>query len=229
MLTIMNSFLRVAGILVLGFAPAYATAGAWPREKGKTFLAVSASAVWPDKRPIELPDIYGSTYIEHGLGAGVTLGLDLGSPDATRKDRLKTVVFMRYTLTPSSAKNQLSLDLGAGTYESSDVVRLGASYGKGFQSFNQNSWITIDAYALHHLSQHRTSIWVDATYGISFTRGKLMAQISAFQKFDGTQTSKFTPSYAHDIGNGRHIEIGMNIDLQSAPDPTLKLGIWQEF
>lgn len=229
MLTIMNRFLRVAGMILLVFAPAYATTVGWPLEKGKTFLALSASAVWPEKRPIELPDIYDSTYAEHGLGAGLTLGLDLGSPDTTRKDRMKTVAFMRYTLTPSSAKHQLSLDLGAEIFEGSHLVRLGASYGKGFQSFNQNSWITIDAHALHHPTLRRTSVWVDATYGVSFTHGKLMAQISAFQRFDGTRTSKFTPSYAHDLGHGRHIEIDMNIDLQNTPDTTLKLGIWQEF
>jgi hypothetical protein len=229
MLRNMNRPLLAMLMLVLGLAPICVDAGAWPREKGKTFLALSASVIWPKQRAIELPDIYGSAYVEHGLGARFTLGLDVGSPDATRQDRLKTIAFLRYTVTPSSTKHQLAFDIGGGTFQALDVLRFGASYGTGFTSFEHNSWITIDAHALHHSTLRNISLTVDATYGVSLKRGKLMAQISGFQSFDGRKTAKFSPSYAHDIGHGRHIEIGVNIDLHNAPDPTLKLGIWQEF
>jgi len=125
-------------MIALCALPFQADAGAWPRERGKTFVSSSASARWPDQRPLELPDIYGSVYVEHGLGARITLGLDVGSSDATRKDRLKTVAFLRYTLTPSSSQHQVAFDIGGGTHRGADVLRLGASYGTGFTSFERN-------------------------------------------------------------------------------------------
>ncbi len=221
------SFLILGCVLCLS-AP-HANAGAWPRGKDKTFVASSATLTWPDKRELELPDIYGASYLEHGISARLTMGLDMGSPDATRPERLKTVGFLRYTFTPQTSPVQLAIDGGGGRYLGTDVARVGLAYGLGFKSFSKNSWIAVDAHALRSVRDTRTAYSFDATYGVALSGGKAMAQISAFQAFDEIRTIKLTPSYAHDLGLGRHLEIGVVLGLRAKPDPVLKIGIWQEF
>ena len=207
----------------------HANAGAWPRGKGKTFSASSAILTWPDGRTIDLPDIYGSTYLEYGISPRLTMGLDMGSPDATRPDRLKTVGFLRYTLTGPNKTHQFAIDVGGGRYLGPDVFRLGISYGLGFQSFSKNSWVAVDAHALRTTTGTQTAYVLDATYGISLKRGKLMAQVSAFHAFDNAKSLNFAPSYALDLGRKRHLEVGVIVGLRGKPDPTLKVGIWQDF
>lgn len=210
-------------------AASMATAGAWPRGKGKTFASSSASLTWPDKRELELPDVYGSSYLEYGLSKRLTIGLDMGSPDATRPERLKTVGFLRYTLTNENSAHQIAIDSGGGKYLNTDVFRLGMSYGLGFQTLKKNSWISIEAHTLRMTSNTQAAYSLDATYGISLEKGKIMGQFSAYQAFDKARNISLTPSYAHDLGNGRHLEIGVTVGLLGKPDPALKIGIWQEF
>ena len=204
-------------------------AGAWPRGKGNVFVAANAELTWPDGRTIELPDIYGGTYLEFGLSQRITLGLDLGSSDATRPDRLKSVGFVRYTLTTPDAPYQFAIDAGAGRFLGETVARLGGSLGTGFTSFDRQSWVSIDLHTLRSTTSGNHATTLDATYGVSMKRGKIMGQLSGFQAFDRTQSVSFTPSFAYDLGKGRHLEIGVRIGLKEKPDPALKIGIWQEF
>jgi len=225
----MNWYFSAAILFALCLVAPGADAGAWSREKGKTFIAGSGIATWPDDRDFELPDIYGSLYIEHGLGKRLTLGLELGSPDVTRKARLKTVGFLRYALSPPDKQNQFSIDGGIGTYLDKDVLRFGASFGRGLSVLERNSWVSVDANILVTPRKAKTAIALDATFGVSLKHGKIMGQLSGYQGFDKKQFLSFIPSYARDIGKGRHIEIGVVIGLHEKPDPALKIGIWQEF
>lgn len=225
----MNKVFSISLSVLCCAAPSCGLAGAWPRGTGNIFVAASAEMTWPKGRAIELPDIYGGTYLEYGLNARVTLGLDVGSTDITRPDRLKTITFARYTITPSNQLSQIAFDFGAGTFLGEPVVRLGVSYGKGFTFSGRQSWVAVDAHSLQAINTQQFATSIDATFGVSMKRGKLMGQVSAFQAFDRTQNASFTPSFAYDIGHGRHLEIGARIGLTGKPDPALKIGIWQEF
>lgn len=206
-----------------------ANAGAWPRGKGKVFVAFNGSFTWPNGRAFEYPDIYGGGYAEVGLGKRLTLGLDLGSPDYTRSSRLKAVGFLRYSLSAPDAAHQFSVDLGAGNYQGDPVVRLGASYGKGLALFSKSGWISMDANMLINPSSRDTTSAIDATLGVNLEHGKLMGLLSMHRSATGTDTYKFTPSYARKLSDKRHIEIGVTFDVKGRSDPALKLGIWQEF
>lgn len=221
--------LKIALCCVLCVLAPCVSAGAWPRGEGKVFISASGSFTWPEGRALELPDIYGSNFLEYGLIDRVTLGLDLGSADITRADRLKAVGFARYTLTRPDAPNQFAIDAGLGQLNGASVVRLGVSYGRGFQSFGLNSWISIEAHSLYDPKGRAFTSSLDATYGVGLARGKLMAQISGYRSFDHAQSLSITPSYVLDLGKGRHLEIGSRIGLRGVPDPALKIGIWQEF
>lgn len=216
-------------ILAVCLCTQHANAGAWPRGKGKVFLSASGSLTWPKGRALEYPDIYGSTYAELGLGARLTLGLDLGSSDATRPDRLKAVGFVRYTLTSAQSRHQFALDLGAGKNLGQNTIRLGASYGTGLQLLGHSGWLSVDAHMLRETASGALTQTFDATLGLNTQRGKLMALFSAHRAAQGQSTLSLTPSYAHKLNDKSHLEIGLTFDLRAGPDPALKLGVWQEF
>ena len=209
--------------------PSLVFAGAWPRGEGKMFVAASAEMTWPDGRALELPDIYGATYLEYGLRPHVTMGLDIGSADITKSERLKAVGFVRYTITQGSSPYQIAVDAGVGTFSGQNVVRFGASYSKGLSIFARDAWVSLDANTLRTTQSAQFASSIDATFGVTLKRGKIIGQISAFQAFDRTRNVSFTPSFAYYLGKGRHLEIGARIGLSGKPDPALKIGIWQEF
>ena len=120
--------LSLAGFLMC-LAASHVHAGAWPRGKGKTFGASAATFTWPDQRELQLPDIYGSTYLEHGIAPRLTMGLDIGTPDAKRLNRLKSVAFLRFTLTANDAPFQVAVDGGGGHYRDTNVTRFACLTG----------------------------------------------------------------------------------------------------
>lgn len=206
-----------------------ADAGAWPRGKGKIFVSSSASLTWPTGRAFEYPDIYGSGYAEYGVSKRLTLGLDLGSSDAMQPNRLKAIGFLRYSLSDPSARHQFALDLGAGTHLGDGVLRIGASYGTGLELLSRSGWLSIDTNMLFNPAAKGSTRALDATLGVNLNKGKFMGQFSAYQAESGATSFSFTPSYAHKLNDKRHVEIGVTFDLQGAPEPALKLGVWQDF
>ncbi|MGB7318081.1 MAG: hypothetical protein WBC85_08960 [Planktotalea sp.] len=216
-------------VVFLCLMAAQAFAGAWPRGKGNAFISSSASLTWPKGRAFEYPDIYGSGYAEYGLSQRVTLGLDLGSSDATRQSRLKAIGFLRYTLSDPNARHQFAMDIGAGKHLGENVIRLGASYGTGIQLFSRPGWVAFDAHTLINPNMKTATSSVDATMGLNLEHGKLIGLLSAHVPSNGARTYTFTPSYVRKFGKSRHIELGVSFDLSGGPDPALKLGIWQEF
>ncbi|WP_293440174.1 hypothetical protein [Planktotalea sp.] len=217
-------FLSLAGLLMC-LAASHVHAGAWPHGKGKTFSASSATFTWPDQRKLKFPDIYGSTYLEHGITPRLTKGLDMATPDAKRHNRLRSVAFSRFTLTANDALFQVAVDGGGGHYRDTDVMRFGLSYRIGFKTLKKDSWISVDAHTLQAVADDCAAYALDATYGITLKHGKIMGQISTFQAFDDAQSISVTPAYAHRIGKSTHFEVGVVLGIRSKPDPTLKIGI----
>jgi len=72
-------FLSLAGLLMC-LAASHVDAGAWSRGKGKTFSVSSATFTWPDQRELKFPNIYGSTYLEHGITPRLRMGPDMSTP-----------------------------------------------------------------------------------------------------------------------------------------------------
>lgn len=224
--------LCLSALIALASAPA-ADAGPWAREAGTAFVSAAAIATWPSGRALDKPDIYGTSYAEVGLGHGLTLGATFGTPDYGDPMRLKAVGFLRYTLTPPSAAHQFALDLGGGLDQGHGVLRVGASLGRGLELRGQGQtvpgWISADAAALFQPDTRQTHFAVDVTFGVSQRRTKYMAHLSASQSYDAAAYVTLTPSIAHQISDGLHIEMGVSVGLKNKPDPELKLGIWREF
>jgi hypothetical protein len=219
----------ILALMCLLLSSVTATAGPWAREKGKIFVAASGFATWPNQRAPQYPDVYGSGYGEYGLGRGLTAGIDLGSSNMKRTDKLKAIGFLRYTLTAPDAPVQAALDFGGGIDLMQPTLRLGASLGYGFQLWDKGSWLSIDWATLHAPEARMQSHTLDITLGMSLKHGKIMGQLSGHESYSGMTTVSFTPSYVRPMGEGRYIEVGANFGLMNKPDPALKFGVWQEF
>ncbi|MGH1577379.1 hypothetical protein [Planktotalea sp.] len=204
-------------------------AGAWPRGKGKVFASASGIFSWPQGRAIELPDIYGSGYAEFGLGQRLTLGLDLGSSDATLVSKLKAVAFVRYSLSDADARHQFALDIGGGQYLGNPVLRMGGSYGTGLQFGKLSGWYSMDVHSLINPNTRASTQNLDASLGVNLSKSKLIGSFSAHRSDTGKRTFTLTPSYAYQINKSQTIEMGIVFDLKRTSDPKLKLGVWQEF
>ena len=211
------------------YLPSLLTAGPWPRGEGNVFLSSSAFLTWPAGRVPEAPDIYGSGFAEYGLTDRLTLGLDIGSPDYMNMDRLKAVGFVKYSLSAPEAIHQVALDLGGGTDQGTGVIRLGASYGRGWSLMDTPGWFTLSGVALYAPERNENTFGLDMTVGVSSGDMKYIAQLSAMRAYDGADYISVTPSAVRKIGKHLHLEIGASFGIRNKPDPALKLGIWQEF
>lgn len=94
----------------------HATAGAWTRAPGETFLSVSTSTYRTDDGGYE--EMFGALYGEYGLREGLTVGgaAELSNPvgpSAPLEDRLTWSAFARVRLHEGAAGDPLSLQIGA--------------------------------------------------------------------------------------------------------------------
>lgn len=208
--------------------PTRAHAGAWLREQGTSFTAVSFSATY-------FRDIANTTYLEIGLRENLTLGADIGyfTSRIGQQSGFATL-FMRKPLGPNTGPNKWAYEIGAGaTWEGELVVphiKTGVSWGRGYQFQDMNGWMAVDASITWDLGLGLHLTKVDTTVGLNFsdtTTGML-------QLFLGNQGGEafgtFAPSviYKPKKRNFR-IQFGAETPLDNFEDTSLKLGLWREF
>jgi len=202
-----------------------ALAGPWPREKGRTFLAVAGFAEAPETG--QSVTGYATVYAEYGLTDTVTVGLDLGSDeDATEK----IIGFLRVPLIPADRSLKFALELGAGRLDGGGVVRPGMSLGHGLKMFGRNGWFAIDTRGEVFVDGGATNASGDVTLGLSATeKTKVILQLQGgTSAFDDTFL-RLAPSMIREFAPGRHIEFGITAGLKDAADFGIKLGSWLEF
>lgn len=210
-------------------SPFAGQAGPWARGDGKIFASSSIFLKWPNGRDFDRPDVYGAAYVEYGVSGRITLGIDAGSPDYMDTSRTKAIGFLRYTLTPSDARHQFAVDLGAGVDNGDALARIGLSYGTGWTLGTLSGWVTLDGFGLHAPQTDVTKAAADLTVGVTAQNMKYMVQLSASQTNAGQQTAAIKPSVVRKINKSTYVELGAVFGLINKPDPELKIGIWKEF
>jgi hypothetical protein len=155
----MDRALALLVFLCLAALPRIAGAGAWPREPGSGFVAVSYTG-WGEvlgyiegistKTDPAAGDLTYelSIYAEYGLARRLTFGLD-------RFDRLggastETYLFLRRHLGARNARDQYAIEIAFGI-EQTDLVpgsrqatRLGFFYGRGLDTRWGSGWLAIE-------------------------------------------------------------------------------------
>ncbi|KIC37724.1 hypothetical protein RA27_21085 [Ruegeria sp. ANG-R] len=151
-------------LLALG-APA--RAGAWLREKGSSFTAISVTAFR------EEDDVYkykSSLYAEWGLRPKLTIGLDAEEHQDLYGHAL---VFARVPVADFGPAGRLAAEFGVGAhhrqYGAWAMYKTTLSYGKGIQTGIGGGWINIDA-ALEERTHEALIHKLDFTAGLSSGR-----------------------------------------------------------
>ncbi|MCG6903595.1 MAG: hypothetical protein LJE68_13025 [Rhodobacter sp.] len=218
-------------VLILVACPVQLWAGAWPRDKGATFLSFTHTLSAPMDAPVQNLSGYSTAYLERGLGRNLTLGFDGGM--AAGGD-YAAIVFLRRSLGSGQGRNAFALQGGLGLATSSGsasyVIEAGASWGRGMKTVLGAGWAALDTRLQYRPDQAGIVAKADLTLGFKpVERTKLMFQVQLGDYPDSDPYVRLAPSLAREIGPGRHIELGAQIGVVGDDRVGLKLGTWLEF
>ena len=220
--------LRRAGFACLALLAAAGAvrAGAWPRDKGHSFVAtasqVSATSL---AGPVAS---YSTVYIEHGLGRNLTLGADFGHGISGKG---KAVIFLRKSLPERPGGHRLAIELGLGAIAGEAALRPGFSYGRGLtRRGGKGGWISVETTAEIRLDSGRTDFKADFTLGLNHgDRLKTILQLQTGISQGDPSFIRLAPSLVLRTGPAAHIEIGAAAGLVGDDSYGLKLGFWRDF
>ncbi|MEO0938326.1 MAG: hypothetical protein AAFY38_09240 [Pseudomonadota bacterium] len=208
--------------LILCLYASAAEAGAWLREPGAGFFALSGTVN-------DRMENATSLYVEYGLREALTLGADL---DVKTQGGAYTSgggrVFARLPLGDGTWKSSWMLGLGA-RVDSSHInpfASLGYSVGRGLD-WRGGGWANLDLRL--DLGRGDTSqVKLDGTVGLKIgDKGKAMMQLFLTLKDDSGLEATLAPSYVFAPGkHGASWHIG--VEAKKA-ELAIKLGLWRDF
>lgn len=208
-----------------------AQAGAWPRDAGTAFIAVSA-----DQTRAQI-------YAEYGLRGDWTLGMEVTMPRGRRKPDLTQ--FIQHPVWRGAGGAIVSAGLAVELRETTAAqvfpslkgeaeiaLRAGLFWGKGFDTPLGNGWATLDAQA----ETIATTDWLatgptyklDAGLGIKPRKGLMLMGQAQYWRRGAEQSLRLESSAAWDIGRAQLV-LSPSIGVIGARDPRLKLGLWVTF
>ncbi|MDT8328520.1 MAG: hypothetical protein RQ750_14240 [Roseovarius sp.] len=214
----------VLAVIILHCLATLAQAGAWPREKGKTFLTNSGQVEGPDEYGFYKPTfgIYG----EYGLTERLTAGADIGGDGVQMS---KVIGFLRWPLRDPARKTKLALEFGLGQVEEENALRPGLSLGRGFSLWDRNGWVALDNRAVV-FSGGNIALESDFTFGLSSSpKTKIILQVQTGQPANGEAYGRFAPSFVYETKPGQHIEFGVSQMFYGGRKHGVKLGLWRNF
>jgi len=207
-----------------------ANAGAWPREQGSFFIALSA-----DQTNTQL-------YAEYGMRGGWTMGTEVTMPRGRRLP--DATQFIHYNIWGNGrqvlslgAANELRETTAAATIPAlkgvpETAIRGGLFWRMGFSSRFGDGWATVDA----QVEKLVTFDWLgqgltyklDVGVGIKpMDRLKLMAQAQLWRRAD-TQALRLQTTAAWAIGPTQLV-VSPSVGIIGPKTPRVKLGLWVEF
>ena len=217
------STLSCASILwVLAYSGA-ATAGAWPRGEGKSFLSFSIDqGLSSDGSP------YASLFYEYGVNERLTLGIDAGR-NLTSGNQF-SIAFARSSF--SKGPNQFAYELGVGTDknggETKAALRPGLSWGRGYTASWGDGWLGVESTYMF-LEDGSGLGKLDSTFGVNNANGALtIIQLQYSKRSDQDSTIAIAPSYVFEARPNVYIETGIAYQFSSST-ASVKLGIWSQF
>jgi hypothetical protein len=224
--------MRFLGALLIWIWAGAAFGGAWPRDKGQVFFAISA-----DQTRTKI-------YAEYGLGRDWTLGAEATQGEKGRPPGLS--VFLMHPVWRGSGGAILSAGVGGayretyaagayahleGTPEIAASVRL--SWGKGYGSRWGEGWYALDAQVEKVMSEdwalRGLTYKLDATIGLKpFERVMVMVQAQGWASASGERVLRLEPSAAWALGKVQLVA-APSIGVIGAADPRFKLALWLTF
>ena len=221
----------VLAVLIIALAPALASAGAWPREVGTSFLSLSYTLSDDMNLPGVDPDGYTALYYEYGATPRLTFGLDAGMAE---NGEYTAILFARRALDWALFGGRTALQAGVGAAElggtSDTLLELGVAWGKGLETRFGGGWIGVDP-KLHYFTEAQDfAAKIDITLGIKPNdRTMLILQLQAADYPGSDATLALVPSIVRKVGKRHYFELGLDVGLVNDTTAGVKLGTWLEF
>lgn len=203
-------------------------AGAWLREKGKTFSVTGFTLNY-------YLESGNTSYLEYGLTQATTIGADFGQ--FTNRLGILTghaTVFMRraFPLHERSFKLSYELGIGTGWVGETQIPHLmtGLSYGRRIKIRDFDGWVAVDGSVRWNMYDVAPVTKIDTTIGLNFNQ-KWAGMFQVFVTHtDGGTNATFAPSVILAPDKSRFkFQVGFETPLHSPDDTALKLGLWSEF
>ena len=205
-----------------------ASAGAWLREKGTSFVASTFSATY-------YYDLTQSTYLEYGLREDLTLGADVTTfQNPFGLQTGSATLFLRFPLGEPTEQGRWAYELGAGASWVGEMVsphlKAGLSWGRGYTLQNRNGWLAVDASVKWEFGFNQGVIKLDTTAGLDFTEVTSgMVQLFVSHTSAGT-FAKVAPSVIFSPrGTQYRVQIGSEVPANAPENTAIKIGIWRQF
>jgi hypothetical protein len=217
---------------------AQAEAGAWPREKGTTFLSFGHAAS-TGTTTLLTPDFqinnYTSVFAEYGLTESLTIGLNAGFGGDDDYSVQAGYVFARYPVWSDDSGHRVGAEIGFGLIDDEPDGRQrrvipGLSWGYGFESRWGGGWAGIEASADFRMPSGDTAWKADVTLGIKPTDNWMaILQVQNGLYPDAEALVRVAPSVVRRIGARAHVQIGGFAGLVGDDSIGGKVAVWLSF
>lgn len=219
-----NAMLRLVLLLMFCLSAQTSWAGAWLREHGAGFLALSV--LQADTGGTDL-----AAYAEYGLRPKLTIGVKLDTQMVQGQfSDGAAFVFLKRPIPTGERAFKLSYHVGVGSTLGGDAqpqLMTGLSYGRGFVVWNRDGWVALDA-SMHISPDGRDDATkLDATVGLTLTNEVRMMMQVFFSETATDDSITLAPSL---IWRPRRDRPSLQIGLEAKEDTVaLRLGLWSEF
>jgi hypothetical protein len=217
---------------------AQAEAGAWPREKGSTFLSFSHAAS-TGTTTLLTPEFqinnYTSVFAEYGLTEKLTIGLNAGFGGDDDYSVQAGYVFARHPVWSDDSGHRVAAEIGFGLVEDEPDGRQnrvipGLSWGYGFESRWGGGWAGIEASADYRIQSGETAWKGDVTLGLKPTENwMLILQVQNGLYPDAEPLMRLAPSVVRKLGGRAHLQFGAFAGLVGDDSIGAKTAIWFSF
>lgn len=231
------------GVSVLVFVSlsSAAQSGPWPRDEGTVFLSLAQEREASGNG-------YASLYGEYGLGARMTMGLELG---LARRGDATVLVWAERGLGTDALRYAVSLGFGLSRQEDQllPVGQLGLSMGRGIETRFGAGWLALDTRVqvvakpmaeelktssgpplLYEYLIPETGVKTEATLGLKPWDGTmLIGQLRMTQRVDEDFGANLAASVVRDLTGMAKLELGVIQPVTGNGEAALRLGTWLSF
>jgi hypothetical protein len=224
----------IAGLTLL--VATEASAGAWPRAEGETFLSFGYTLTTGARTLVgAMQDVrsYGSVYAEHGVTERLTVGLEAGYGTGADGTVAAALAFARLPVW-SAGNHRVAADLGLGWLEDEDGpqrrVRPGLAWGYGFESRWGGGWLGIEASAELRLPSRDVAWKADFTAGLKPNDDwMVIMQVQTGRYPDDGPLVRLAPSVVRRLGSRAHLQLGVIGSVVGDDAVGVKLATWLTF
>lgn len=215
-----------------------ATAGAWPRQRGETFLSFGQGVSTGARTLLAATaDIrsWSSVYAEHGLTDRLTVGLDAGLGQG-QDERVETALVFARLPVWSPGEHRVAVDLGIGTLAATDEprqtrLRAGLAWGRGIEAGRRGGgWLGMESSLELREPAGEIAAKADFTAGWKPNdRWMAIAQVQTGYYPDAGGIVRLAPSLVRRVSARSHLQLGVTAEVVGESALGLSGAIWFSF